>query len=86
VGAIIETTFLNFRADPSQGSHFFHNIITLGINYISISDNGKDFLSWEWLTSQPAAQETSYLAHIKLDKPFTLKVDGRNSRCVMFTD
>jgi hypothetical protein len=86
VGAIIETTFLKLKADPSQGSHFFHNITTLGINYISISEHGEDFLNWEWLTSQPAATETSYLAHIKLDKPFTLKVDGRKSRCVMFTD
>jgi hypothetical protein len=86
VGAIIETTFLKLKADPSQGSHFFHNITTLGINYISISEQGEDFLNWEWLTSQPAATETSYLAHIKLDKPFTLKVDGRKSRCVMFTD
>ena len=85
VGAIIETTFLKLKADPSQGSHFFHNITTLGINYISISDHGEDFLNWEWLTSQPVATETSFVAHVKLDKPFTLKVDGRKSRCVMFT-
>jgi hypothetical protein len=86
VGAIIETAFLNLRADPSQGSHFFHNITTLGINYISISDHGDDFLNWEWLTSQPAATETSFVTHVKLDKALTLKVDGRKSRCVMFTD
>ena len=43
VGAIIETAFLNLKADPSQGSHFFHNITTLGINYISISKHGEDF-------------------------------------------
>jgi CheY-like chemotaxis protein len=86
VGAMVETTFTKLRADPSQGSHFFHNITTLGINYISISEHGEDFLNWGWLTSLPVATETSYLAHIKLDKPFTLKVDGRKSRCVMFTD
>jgi hypothetical protein len=86
VGAMVETTFAKLKADPSQGSHFFHNITTLGINYISISEHGEDFLDWNWLTSQPAATETSYVAHIKLDKPFTLKVDGRKSRCVMFTD
>jgi hypothetical protein len=86
VGAMVETTFTKLKADPSQGSHFFHNITTLGINYISISEHGEDFLKWDWLTSQPAATETSYVAHIKLAKPFTLKVDGRNSRCVMFTD
>jgi len=86
VGAMVETTFTKLKADPSQGSHFFHNITTLGINYISISDHGEDFLNWEWLTSQPAATETSFVTHVKLDKPFTLKVDGRKSRCVMFTE
>jgi CheY-like chemotaxis protein len=86
VGAMVETTFTRLRADPSQGSHFFHNITTLGINYISISEHGEDFLDWEWLTAQPIVNETSYLAHIHLDKPFTLKVDGRKSRCAMFTD
>jgi hypothetical protein len=86
VGAMVETTFTKLKADPSQGSHFFHNITTLGINYISISEHEEDFLDWNWLTSQPVTAETSHVAHIKLDKPFTLKVDGRKSRCVMFTD
>jgi CheY-like chemotaxis protein len=86
VGAMVETTFTKLKADPSQGSHFFHNITTLGINYITISEHGEDFLDWNWLTSLPAAAEASYVTHIKLDKPFTLKVDGRKSRCVMFTD
>jgi hypothetical protein len=27
----------NSFAEPSQGSHFFHNITTLGINYITVS-------------------------------------------------
>jgi len=86
MGAMVETTFTKLKADPSQGSHFFHNITTQGINYISISEHGEDFLDWNWLTSLPVTAETSYMAHIKLDKPFTLKVDGRKSRCVMFTD
>jgi phosphoenolpyruvate synthase/pyruvate phosphate dikinase len=86
VDAIIETTFSRLKADPSQGSHFFHNITTLGINYISISEHGEDFLNWKWLTSQPAATETSFVTHVKLDKAFTLKVDGRKSRCVMYMD
>jgi len=86
VGAMVETTYAKLKADPSQGSHFFHNITTLGINYISITEHGEDFLDWNWLRSLPVTAEVSYVAHIKLDKPFTLKVDGRSSRCVMLTD
>jgi hypothetical protein len=36
-GAMIETESDKLVAEPSQGSHFFHNITTLGINYITVS-------------------------------------------------
>ena len=85
VGAMIESSSSQLRADPSQGSHFFHNITSLGINYITISDSRPNFLDWKWLTSLPVANETQFVAHVKLDKPFVLKVDGRTSQCVMFT-
>ncbi len=84
VGAMVETASTKLTAEPSQGSHFFHNITTLGINYITVTEGGEDFLNWDWLTSIPSAKETFYVSHLKLDKPFTLKVDGRKSRCVMY--
>jgi hypothetical protein len=84
VGAMIESSSSQLRADPSQGSHFFHNITSLGINYVTISDSKPDILNWKWLTSLPVANETKFVAHVKLDKPFVLKVDGRTSQCVMF--
>jgi hypothetical protein len=84
IGAIVETTAPDLKAEPSQGSHFFHNVTTLGINYITVTDGGADFLDWNWLTSLPIVNETSFVVHVKLQTPFTLKVDGRKSRGVMF--
>ena len=83
VGAMVETTVEELRADPSQGSHFFHNITTLGINYITVTDDDSDFLDWDWLSSLPVENETSFVSHVQLDKPFFLKVDGRSSQCVI---
>ena len=84
VGAIVETFCEKLRVEPSQGSHFFHNIITLGVNYITVSDTDESFLDWEWLESLPTLEERQYVAHVRLDRPMTLKVDGRTSRGVMF--
>jgi hypothetical protein len=84
VGAMIETSSADLKAEPSQGSHFFHNISTLGINYVMVSDNKEDFLDWSWLTSLPVVKETTFVAHVELARPFILKVDGRSSRCVMY--
>ena len=84
VGAIVETSSLKLKADPSQGSHFFHNITTLGITYATVSED--DFIDWNWLASQPAANQTAHVVHLQLDKPFVLKVDGRTSKCVMYVN
>ncbi len=43
VGAMVETFSAQLKAEPSQGSHFFHNISTLGINYVTVSDDQEDF-------------------------------------------
>ena len=83
VGAMIETESDKLVAEPSQGSHFFHNITTLGINYITVSTAQGGRLDWEWLTGQPRASDLTYVAHVRLDTPVTLKVDGRKSRCVI---
>jgi hypothetical protein len=83
VGAMVETSSSALKADPSQGSHFFHNITTLGITYATVSED--DYIDWDWLTSQTAANETAHVVHLKLDRPFVLKVDGRSSKCVMYS-
>jgi hypothetical protein len=84
VGALIETSSPDLKAEPSQGSHFFHNISTLGINYVMVTDSKEDFLDWNWLTSLPVVKETNFVAHVALSSPLVLKVDGRSSRCVMY--
>jgi hypothetical protein len=84
VGAIAETTSSMIKAEPSQGSHFFHNITTMGINYINVSDANGDFFDWAWLTAIEPRHSTQHVAHVKLDKAMTIKVDGRKSCCVMY--
>jgi CheY-like chemotaxis protein len=84
VGAMVETTAAELKADPSQGSHFFHNITTLGITYATVNQGKTDFLKWDWLNTLPKAGETHFVAHVRLEKPFVLKVDGRGSHCVMY--
>ncbi len=80
---IVETAHEKLNAEPSQGSHFFHNIISLGINYFTVGAGADDRIDWEWLASLPAKNETDYLAWISLDHPLTIKVDGRSSRGVL---
>jgi CheY-like chemotaxis protein len=91
VAAIIEVQNDKIRADPSQGTHFFQNIVSLGIPYLTLDENGeqkgytkKDFLDWDWLEEQPLEEKRNYIRHIRLDKPFVLKCDGTKSESVLF--
>jgi hypothetical protein len=83
VGAIVEATIKGLKADPSQGSHFFHNITSLGISYLNTSEGGQDFIDWKWLQTLSARKETPHLKHVVLKKPLTIKIDGKRSRAVI---
>ncbi len=84
VGAMVETTAAELRADPSQGSHFFHNITTLDITYCTVDPEKGDRLDWAGFVARPRAAETPHVAHVRLPQPFVIKADGRSSRCVMY--
>ena len=83
VRAMVEIRNEKMQVDPSQGAHFFQNITAMGIHYITITE-GRDRFDWQWLAARPAFAETGFLRHIRLPKPFVIKVDGRESRCVMY--
>ncbi|MEZ4528872.1 MAG: PEP/pyruvate-binding domain-containing protein [Desulfobacterales bacterium] len=84
VKAIVELRNDLLKADPSQGSHFFQNITSLGIFYITVTeDGGEDFLDRNWLESLPQMRESEYLRHFRTDAPLLLKADGHSAKCVI---
>jgi CheY-like chemotaxis protein len=85
VGAIIELRNEKLKADPSQGSHFFQNITSLGIHYITVTEgpDSEDRFDWKWVNSLSAVQETTFLRHVSLEKPLLLKIDGKRSQCII---
>ena len=86
VGAIVEAFSEKLNAEPSQGSHFFHNITTLGINYITVRQNKEDHLDWAQLMAIHRVNETTYLVHAKAGNPIRIKVDGQNSQSVIYIE
>jgi CheY-like chemotaxis protein len=82
VGVMVETTIESIKADPSQGSHFFQNITSLGISYITISDKGEDFIDYDFLKNREYENTTPYLKHIRFKTPILIRVDGKTSRAV----
>lgn len=83
VGAIVEIRNQQLKADPSQGTHFFQNITSLGIHYITVTEGTEDRFDWNRVDSLPAVQETTFLRHVRPEKGMLLKIDGRTSACVI---
>lgn len=77
VGAIVETVHPLLKAEPSQGSHFFHNITSLGINYLNVGSHLQDRMDLGQMPDASIVEETRYLRHYRLKSPVHLKVDGR---------
>ena len=83
---IIEAEFRDMDVDPSQGSHFFHNITSFRVGYFTVNLRNRDgFLDWPWLRSLPAVGEKKYTKHVRLDDPITMKIDGHRNKGVILT-
>jgi hypothetical protein len=67
----------------SQGSHFFHNLTSLGVNYLALPKTSQFKLDWDWLGAQPEIQHTDFVRHIRTARPLTIKIDGRSSRAII---
>lgn len=80
---IVEASLPAMRQEMSQGSHFFHNLTSLGVTYFSVGEHDTPGIDWGWLESLPAAEETSTLRHVELESPLLVKVDGRTGRGVV---
>ena len=78
VGAIVETTHPAIHADPSQGSHFFHNIASLGINYFNVGVHAQDRFTPQALLSLTEVTTTPHTVHLRAAAPLVLRVDGRS--------
>jgi hypothetical protein len=78
---IVETGLSDLRVTPSQGSHFFQNLVAFQVGYFTInSDAGEGFVDWEWLASQPALEAQGCVRHLRLESPLLIVMNGKSSR------
>jgi CheY-like chemotaxis protein len=81
---IVEAGFKDMEVDPSQGSHFFHNITSFRISYFTVNSTTQDgFIDWEWLRTIPVVEEKRFVRQIRTDKPIVAKVDGHRNKGVI---
>ena len=81
---IVETALENFRIEPSQGTHFFQNITSLGVGYITVNEfSGDGYFKEEILNEKEALYESLYVRHVRLDKNAVVYIDGNDRKGVV---
>ena len=78
---IVECGIERFDVEPSQGTHFFQNVTSLGVGYLTINPfRGDGIFREDLLDARQALYEGTYLRHVRFDRPLWVCVDGRSNR------
>jgi CheY-like chemotaxis protein len=80
---IVEAGLRDIKVAPSQGTHFFQNITSSKIGYITVKDTDGSFVDWEWLASQKAVGEAKYSRRLHFEQPITVFMDGNRSNAII---
>ncbi len=81
---IVECGLENFRVEPSQGTHFFQNLTSFGIGYLTINpfmNDGK--FDVDRLNEMPAKYEGEFIRVVEFSQPLYIFVDGRKNRAII---
>lgn len=81
VRLIIETPLAGRHVEPSQGSHFFRNLVSERIAYLSVG-TANDIYDRAILDARDAVRETELVRHVRFDEPLAV-VDGRRGCAVV---
>ncbi|MBZ4673279.1 MAG: pyruvate phosphate dikinase PEP/pyruvate-binding protein [Spirochaeta sp.] len=84
---IVETGLQGFQVEPSQGTHFFQNMTSLGCLYLTINPAYRSgSMRYEKLKALQIVSETEHFIHARNEKPLVIKVNGFDGEGVVLVD
>ena len=82
---IVESGLKDYRIDASQGSHFFQNLTSFKIAYLTINPFINDgFYDIDYLDKEEAHFENEYIRHLRFEEPIIVKINGKESQAAIF--
>ncbi len=84
VKVIVEVGLEEVPIDPSFGSHFFQNVTSFHLGYLTVSHKGgHDFIDWDWLGDQPVYRQSPLVTWVRLENPLSIWIDGQTGMAVI---
>ncbi len=82
---IVESGLDKYRVDPSQGTHFFHNLTSFRVGYFTINPYIQDgFYDIGFLNQAQAIFEDESIRVVHFQSPMIIKIDGKKSLGVLY--
>ncbi|MDE5945217.1 MAG: phosphoenolpyruvate synthase [Rikenella sp.] len=81
---IAECGLEDFRVDPSQGTHFFQNLTSFGVGYLTLNPAvGDGVFDVSILDVLPSVAETEHFRRVAFPADLFVFVDGQNNRGII---
>lgn len=81
---IVECGLENFRVEPSQGTHFFQNLTSFGVGYLTVNPfMGDGRFNIDALDRMPADYEGRFIRRIHFNEPLHIFIDGRSNKGIV---
>jgi len=80
VGVISERPVGDRSIDPSQGSHFFQNISSFQLGFLTFSPSEDTAADWDRLVRVSKVEEGKNIIHIMPDPPIRIVIDGSRGK------
>lgn len=81
---IAECGLEDFRVDPSQGTHFFQNLTSFGVGYLTLNPAvGDGVFDVSILDALPSVAETEHFRRVAFPADLFVFVDGQNNRGII---
>ncbi len=75
---IVESALSNYPVEPSQGTHFFQNMTSLGVGYFTTTLK-EGHIHHDELDAQPAVMETPHVRVVRFDHALDIRMNGKKS-------
>lgn len=84
---IVEAALDNYRVEPSQGTHFFHNLTSFGVGYFTIDPKSPNAIyDIDRLNALPAEYDDGRIRVVRFHKPLVIAINGRAGVGIVATE
>ena len=80
---IVETDLADFPLDASMGSHFFHNVTSMNVGYLSVHSGGESLIHYDLLEKQVVIEEGKFFRHIRFEHDLDIVMDGKKRQSLI---